>query len=272
MGKKSSNKFGPQQIPSAATTAGVARSSVEQHVAVWSASFENASKACQSFDMTLDISVEREWLRSVYERFEGDSDLVRWIEQFATLCKELVRFKERLHDEYSERWEQANNLVVGIGSREQALAEQQHAFETAKAAFVDEQAQLARKKSELLDAERSLNLREANAQAGFVEQNEQALRQLEERQQQLIKQQEGFLHNVQNEKRKLDAELVQAARRLAEIKYNCSEEESERIKLLDNREHEIKQSKMELDRARSRMDREWADIMFEQGRVIQGLA
>lgn len=94
MGKKSSNKFGPQQIPAAApSAAGMARASVEQQVNVWSASFENASKAYQSFDMALDISVEREWLRGVCERFEGDSDLVRWIEQFATLCKELVRFR-----------------------------------------------------------------------------------------------------------------------------------------------------------------------------------
>lgn len=77
---------------------------------------------------------------------------------------------------------------------------------------------------------------------------------------------------IQTPKRKLDAELAQAARRLAEIKYNCSEEESERIKQLDEREHEIKQSKMELDRARSRMDREWADIKATQANLEQRVA
>ncbi len=278
MGKKSANKFGPQQVPAAAA---VSRPSLEKQLHTWEASFESASKVYQSFDMSMSIHVEQDWLLSVLERFqaEGDTDLARWIERFADFCKELVKLRERLHEEYAERWDQANNLVAGIGAREQVLTEQQDDFETAKAAFdhakaafVDEQAQLARKKSELLDAERSLNLREANAQAGFVEQNEQALRQLGERQQQLIKQQEGFLQDVQDEKRKLDAELAQAARRLAEIKYNCSEEESERIKQLDDRDHEIKQSKMELDRARSRMDREWADIKATQANLEQRVA
>lgn len=278
MGKKSANKFGPQQLPAAAA---VSRPSLEKQLHTWEASFESASKVYQSFDMSMSIHVDQDWLLSVLERFqaEGDTDLARWIERFADFCKELVKLKERLHEEYAERWDQANNLVAGIGSREQALAEQQDAFATAKAAFdqakaafEDEQAQLARQKSELLDAERSLNLREANAQAGFVEQNEQALRQLEERQQQLIKQQESSLRELQDEKRKLDAELAQAARRLAEIKYNCSEEESERIKQLDDREHEIKQSKMELDRARSRMDREWADIKATQANLEQRVA
>ncbi|WP_260679691.1 coiled-coil domain-containing protein [Ectopseudomonas mendocina] len=278
MGKKSANKFGPQQVPAAAA---VSRPSLEKQLHTWEASFESASKVYQSFDMSMSIHVEQDWLLSVLERFqaEGDTDLARWIERFADFCKELVKLKERLHEEYAERWEQANNLVAGIGSREQALAEQQDAFATAKAAFdhakaafEDEQIQLARKKSELLDAERSLNLREANAQAGFVEQNEKTLRQLEERQQQLIKQQESSLRELQDEKRKLDAELAQAARRLAEIKFNCSEEESERIKQLDDREHEIKQSKMELDRARSRMDREWADIKATQANLEQRVA
>ena len=278
MGKKSANKFGPQQVPAAAA---VSRPSLEKQLHTWEASFESASKVYQSFDMSMSIHVDQDWLLSVLERFqaEGDTDLARWIERFADFCKELVKLKERLHEEYAERWDQANNLVAGIGSREQALAEQQDAFATAKAAFDQakaafegEQAQLARQKSELLDAERSLNLREANAQAGFVEQNEQALRQLEERQQQLIKQQESSLRELQDEKRKLDAELAQAARRLAEIKYNCSEEESERIKQLDDREHEIKQSKMELDRARSRMDREWADIKATQANLEQRVA
>ncbi|MBX9756547.1 MAG: AAA family ATPase [Pseudomonadaceae bacterium] len=280
MGKKSANKFGPQQVPPVAAAA-VPRPSLEKQILTWDASFENASKVYQSFDMSMGIHVEQDWLRSVLERFQadGDTDLARWIERFADFCKELVKFKDRLHEESAERWEQANKLVASIDEREQALVAQQGSFEAERSAFdeagavlTDEQMQLARKKSELLDAERSLNLREANAHAGFVEQNEQTLRQLEDRQQQLTKQQAGFLQEVQDEKRKLDTELAQAARRLAEIKYNCSEEESERIKRLDDREHEIKQSKMELDRARSRLDREWADIKATDASLEQRVA
>ena len=151
MGKKSSNKFSPQQIPPATTaTAGVPRPSLEKQLHTWEASFESASKVYQSFDMSMSIHVEQDWLHSVLERFqaEGDTDLARWIERFADFCKELVKLKERLHEEYAERWDQANNLVAGIGLREQTLAEQQDAFATAKAAFdhakaafEDEQAQ-----------------------------------------------------------------------------------------------------------------------------------
>ncbi|HIE0979913.1 TPA: hypothetical protein ACXJPD_005693 [Pseudomonas aeruginosa] len=89
MAKKSSNKFGPQQMPAAATaTGGVPRPSLEKQIPVWSASFESASKVYRSFGMSLDIQVEPDWLRSVCERFrgDGDTDLARWIEQFANVC------------------------------------------------------------------------------------------------------------------------------------------------------------------------------------------
>jgi len=245
MAKKSSNKFGPQQIPAAVPVAtGLQRPSLEKHVPTWAASFENASKVYQSFDMSLDIHIEPDWLRSVCERFQsdGDTDLARWIEQFADVCKELVRFKERLRDEAAGRWDEANQLALTVEVREQAVTTQQQTLERAAAALQSDKAELereqqlfAKKKSELLDSERSLALREANAQAGFVEQNEQALRQLESRQRQLSQQHEAHLQQLQEEKRQLDSELTQTARRLAEIKYNCTEEEAERTRQLDRK-------------------------------------
>ena len=282
MGKKSSNKFSPQQIPPVATAAaGVPRPSLEKQIPIWSASFESASKVYQSFDMNLDIHVEQDWLRSVCERFqaEGDTDLARWIVQFADVCKELVRFKERLRDEAAERWDEANKLALTAEVREQALATQRQALEEASAALENDKAELqreqlllAKKKSELLDIERSLNLREANAEAGFTQQNEHALRQLEERQRQLIQQHEAHLQQLHEEKRNLDGELTQTARHLAEVKYSCTEEEAERTRQLDQREHEIKQSKLELDRARARLDREWAEIKAAESGLEQHVA
>ena len=85
----------------------------------------------------------------------------------------------------------------------------------------------------------------------------------------MARQSEAQLQQLQEEKRKLDAELSQTARRLAEVKFNCTEEEAERIRQLDQREHEIKQSKIELDRARSRLDREWADIKVAEDGLEQ---
>lgn len=279
MAKKQTNKYGHPQGPAQATVnAGVQRA-VENQLQVWSASFESASKVYQSFDMSLDIHVENDWLRSVSERFQADTDLVRWIDQFANVCKELVRFKDRLHDEYARRWEEANTLASSAEEAQQALAREQVelkeaglALEKARAEVAEEQRLLARQKSGMLDAERSLNMREANAKADFVEQNEQALRQLEERQRQLTKQHEAHLQELQDEKRQLDGELAEAARRLAEIKFNCTDEEAERIRRLDQREHELTQSRMELDRARSRLDREWADIKATESALEQRIA
>ncbi len=244
----------------------------------WSASFESASKIYQSFDMGMDIHVDQDWLSSVIDRFEseGDIDLARWIERFAEFCKELTKFKERLHEEHAERWDQANELVANIDEREQDLVQQQEALAAERIALADanktlleEQALIARKKSDLLVTERSLNLREANAQADFAEQNAQSLRELEERQQLLLKQQDDILQAKQDEKLKLSNELSEAARRLAEIKYSSSEEESARIQRLEEREHEINQRKMELDRTRSRLDREWTEIKSVEAAIEQ---
>ena len=280
MGKKNSNKFGPQQIPAAVPVmAGASRPSLEKLVPVWSASFESASKVYQSFDMSLDIQIDPDWLHSVCERFHGDTNLARWIEQFADACRELVKFKERLYDEYAERWDAANIIASDAEVSKQAVTNQQQALETASVALERDRADLAseqqvfaKKKSEQLDTERSLSLREANAQADFFEQNEEALRQLEDRKRQLTQQYAAQLQQLQEEKRELDSELSQAARRLAEVKFNCTEGEAERIRQLDQREHEIKQSKMELDRARSRLDREWADIKAAEGGLEQRIA
>ncbi|MBL4835026.1 MAG: AAA family ATPase [Pseudomonas sp.] len=276
MGKKSPNRNAQLQAAKAPVAA-VPRPSPEK----WSASFENASKVYQSFDMSMDIKLDQNWLKQVIDRFqtEGDAELGRWIDRFAEFCKELSRFKDRLHDEYAERWQQANELVASIEEREQILAAQQETTEIerktladANAVLAEGQEQVARRKSELLDQERSLALREANAEAGFAEQNELALRQLEERQQQLAKQHDDFLQEKQEQKRQLDNELGEAARRLAEIKYKCSEEEAERIRKLDEREHENSQRTMELDRARSRLDREWADIKSAEAALEQRLS
>ena len=280
MGKKNSNKFGPQQIPAAVPVmAGASRPSLEKLVPVWSASFESASKVYQSFDMSLDIQIDPDWLHSVCERFHGDTNLARWIEQFADACRELVKFKERLYDEYAERWDAANIIASDAEVSKQAVTNQQQALETASVALERDRADLAseqqvfaKKKSEQLDTERSLSLREANAQADFFEQNEEALRQLEDRKRQLTQQYAAQLQQLQEEKRELDSELSQAARRLAEVKFNCTEGEAERIRQLDQREHEIKQSKMELDRARSRLDREWADIKAAEDGLEQRIA
>ncbi|MFP3441927.1 hypothetical protein R0K18_29760, partial [Pantoea sp. SIMBA_133] len=61
----------------------------------------------------MDIDVDQEWLRKVLDTLQKADDtapVVRWIERFADVCKELGKYQERLNDEYLERWEQASKL------------------------------------------------------------------------------------------------------------------------------------------------------------------
>ncbi|QEY11891.1 AAA family ATPase [Cellvibrio sp. KY-YJ-3] len=270
MAKKSANKNGTQHSQSGTfPSSGSQRTSPEKLVPVWSASFENASKIYQSFDMTLDIKVNQEWLNVVLQRFQAEeaAEVESWIERFAEVCKELGKFREKLQEEYSERWDAANRLGKENEAKEKEIAAKFAEYEAArsnlesgKADLTQEEQRLSQKNSELLERERALKLREINADAGFAIQNQLALSQLEEHQRQLLKQHEILLAQLQEEKHNLSDELRQAAKRLAEIKYNCTEEEAERIKQLEQREDEINQDKIELDRARSRLDREWSDF------------
>lgn len=282
MGKKSSNKYGPQHGPTAAATnSGVQRVPLEKLLPVWTASFENAAKVYQTFDMNLDIEVDQGWLSTVLERvqIEDTTAVARWIERFAEVCRELGKLKEKLHDEYAARWDEANKLGLANEERANQIAEQlaeleanKNAFESRMAELEQADARLAEKKAELLNKERSLKLRELNAEVGFAEQNTQALRQFEERQHQLTKQHETHLEQLQEEKHKLEGALVQAAKRLAEIKYSCTEEEAERTRKLDQREHELQQGKTQLERTRSRLDREWSDLKVAEQSLQERIA
>lgn len=265
MRKNNFNKSGP---PQATANAGVQRGGQEKRLMTWAASLESVSKIYQGSEMSLGIDVDQAWLRKVLERLQSeDAAVARWIGRFAEVCKELGKFHEKLREEYSAHREAANKLGQENEQREQFYAGQLAKLEAAESDLKNRSTELARsekslveQKSELLEKERSLRLRELNAEAGFADQNEQALHQLEERQRLLAKQQEANLERLQEEKRKLGDELSQAARHLAEIKFNCTKEESERTRKLDEREHEIQQSKAQLDRERSRLDWEWNDL------------
>lgn len=277
MAKKNPSKFGSQQ---ALANSGVQRGVLEKQLPSWTASFESASKVYQTFDMSLDVDVDQAWLSKVLERLQSEDVVVaRWIESFAEVCKELGKFRERFHEEYSARWEAANKLGQENEQREKLHAKQRAEFEAIKSDLESRLAELdqgekslVEQKSGLLDKERALRQRELNAEAGFAEQNEQALRQFEQRQRQLAKQLEAELAQLQEEKHESRDSLSEAARRLAEIKLSCSEAESERIRKLDDREYAIEQGRILLDRDRARLDREWSDLKVAEQELEKRIA
>jgi hypothetical protein len=249
---------------------------------VWNASFENASKVYQSCNSSMDIDVDQEWLIKVLDTLQQTDDtapVARWIERFADVCKELGKYQEKLNEEYAQRWEQANELGEENESGSRQLAEGLERVE-ADTASIDQrnteldaaELRLAKTKSELLDKERSLKQREANAEAGFVEQKELALRQQEQQQREQTKQKDADLQQLQNQKRSVANEVRQAEMQLAEIKHSCSEAEAERINLLDQREQEISQARAKQDRDRSRLEREWSDLKAAEAAIQEQVA
>ncbi|CAO1659133.1 ATPase dynein-related AAA domain-containing protein [Halomonas sp. NYA30] len=278
MAKKNGNKRNPSQVaPGAPAAISRQAASLEKLGPIWSASFENASKIYQATGSNIDIDVDKESVDKVLDslrKIEESDTVARWIERFAEVCKELSKYQDKLNEEYLQRWDQASKLGEENDAENKRLQDEAERIEADRAALeqrindVDNVAlELANKKNELLIMERSLKQREANAEAGFAEENEKALRQLEGQQRQLTIQRESDLEDLQNRKKALAEEIRQAERQLNGIKHSCSEAEAERIKLLDEKEGELRQEKARLSRDRTRLDRGWSELKTEQAEL-----
>ena len=283
MAKKNGNKRNASPVATGAPTAPARQpASLEKFAPVWAASFENASKVYQATGSNIDIDVDKELIGRVLDSLEKTEDtaaIARWIERFAEVCKELSKYQEKLNEEYLQRWEQASKLGEENDTEHKRLQLEAERVEADRGALerrvagIDELEQvLATKKNDLLNLERLLKQREANAEAGFAEENEKALRQLEEQQRQLIVQRESDLKDLQDQKTALGEEIKQAARKLAEIRHSCSDAEAQRIDALDAREHELSQEKAKLSRDRTRLDRDWSELKTEQTELENRIA
>lgn len=278
MAKKNGNKRNAPQVTTGATAASSRQAtSLEKHAPIWAASFNNASKVYQATGASLEIEIDKELIGRVLDSLQKTEDtaaIARWIERFADVCKDLSKYQEKLNEEYLQRWEEASKLGEENDAENKRLQLEAERIEAdretleQRIANVDElELELAAKKNELVSLERSLKQREANAEAGFAEENEKALRQLEEQQRQLVVQRESDLQGFHDQKTALGEEIKQAARKLADIRHSCSEVEAQRIESLDAREHELSQEKSKLDRDRNRLNREWSELKAEQAEL-----
>lgn len=283
MAKKNGNKRNASPVATGAPAAPSRQAaSLEKYGPIWTASFENASKVYQATGSNIDIEVDKELICRVLNALQKTEDTVaiaRWIERFAEVCKELSKYQEKLNEEYLQRWEKASKLGEENDSENKRLqleAERvgadREALEQRIADVEGAELELASKRNELLGLERSLKQREANAEAGFAEENEKALRQLEEQQRQLVAQRESDLKDLEDQKTALGEQIKQAARKLAEIRHSCSDAEVQRIGALDAREHELSQEKTKLSRDRARLDREWSELKTEQAELENRIA
>lgn len=275
--KNRNGRRGQVNTDAVTQTAAGNRSQIERLVPAWSASFENGSKVYQSLNMDLGITVDKDFLKGLIGRINDDDtkQFSIWIGRFAEVCQELGKLKDRMHEEYEERWDNTNKIGRDLEAQEQQLAEQREGLERQRegieqrlSKLEEEKELLASKDSELLDRERDVKQREINAETGFAIQNDQALRALEERQYTQEKEHAHDLEKLEEDKRQLKDKIWEATRKLAEIKNSCSDAEAERAKNLEEREYEIEQRKVRLERDRNRLEREMSDL-FEAKRTLQ---
>ncbi|PSL13084.1 hypothetical protein CLV44_11481 [Marinobacterium halophilum] len=283
MTKKNGNRRnGNQGSQGQTASAANAPQSLEKLRPVWSASFENASKVYQSCNIDLDIKVDQEWLCTVLDRLQQNEDaslVAKWIERFADVCKELGKYQEKLNEEYAQRWEQANQLGEENAVERQRLKDEVERLEVNLAESDQRQSELetaelelAKNKSELLDKERALRRRELNAEAGFVEQNELALKQVEEHQRELLRQKESDLEEIRDQQRHLLEEVKQAERALKEVKHSSLEAEADRVRQLEEKELELRQLKAKFSRDRTRLDLDWAELKASESALNDQVA
>lgn len=270
MAKKNRNNHGGQPgVAAIPLQHAVNRSQPEKLIPAWVASFDTLSIVSQPLNATLDIEVDEVFLKSLIDGIRDDDSkkFASWIERFAEICKDLGKYKDQLQDEYEARAEQARHAGQALNDKERQLVERQaevdrrqRGIEQLQDELEPEKVRQAEKNSDLLNREREMKYRELNAETGFAEQNKQALEALEVRQRLLAEDHKVQLDQLYADKRKLEDEIRQSARQLADIKYKCSDEEAARMQSLDDREHELDQVKRDLDRDRSRLDREWSDL------------
>lgn len=245
------------------------RVQLEKQVPMWSASFANASKLYSGGPLASDFSVDEAFLSQLIAHISDDDNRTfsNWIERFAQVCKDLGKRADILLEEYEERWDRANQAGRECEQRTQQLDERQTVLEIQHQDLILREAELERLQqqqlhcdAELLQREREVKQREAKAEAGFAEQNREALVAFEARQRLLDEQHNREFCAFQEEKQARNQELRLLARQLADMKFRCTEAEAARADLLDIREDELAQREQQVEGRSRRLDRDWASL------------
>ncbi|WP_199671194.1 AAA family ATPase [Salinibius halmophilus] len=238
------------------------------------ASFENASKFYNASSAAFTIDFEDQWLKTVLgslEKHDEAPKIKSWLNRFSDVCKELNKYQEALNKEHEERWNLvnemgANNEELGqlheekaqqLKALEDELTEKQNELET-------EEAELASLKAELTRREKEVKKKELDAKVGFTIENENALKQLEAKQKELVAQHENDLKELREEQHRLDKAIREAKRELETVQHEYTKAEVDRLEALDIRESKLKAEEALVARDKNRVGREWREIKAER--------
>lgn len=294
MAKKNNRKKDIPQGNTAVAEKSADKVQLEKLIPNWRSALENASKVYQSKDENLEINVDQDYLKALIKAIPDDkaNQFKTWVQQFAILCKELDKYHHNLEEECKTRWDACNKQGLEQEAKESELAKKDAELKilekTKEAEFAEKYSEIKAKKkaidvlaegvaereeelafrdSQLLNAERDIQVRELNAEQGFARQNREALAGLENQQRELEADYQKELEQIRAEKTALKDDIRNAARQLAELRNTYSDEEHEKLSELNEREHDLLAHEQSLNEKSLRIKLEWSDIKAAKNNI-----
>ena len=294
MAKKNNRKKDIPQGNTAVAEKSADKVQLEKLIPNWRSALENTSKVYQSKDEDLEINVDQDYLKALIKAIPDDkaNQFKAWVQQFASVCKELDKYQHNLEAECKARWDSCNKQGLEQEAKETELAEKDAELKTLEktkeAEFAEKYSELKAKKeaievqaegvaereeelafrdSQLLIAERDIQARELNAEQGFARQNREALAGLENQQRELEADYQKGLEQIRAEKTALKDDIRNAARQLAELRNTRSEEEHQRLCELEEREYRVLAREQENKEKNTKLEREWQDLKAAKANI-----
>ncbi len=244
------------------------KAQLDKLIPSWSSALESVSKTYKDKGDNLEIEISPDYLKALIKAIPDDkaNQFKTWVQQFASVCKELGKYQHNLEEECKARWETCNQQGQDQEAKKSELffkEVEMTAIQTSLELQADKnkesEEEIAFRESQLVISERDLKARELNASQGFAQQNRDALKKLESQQRELESDHQKELEQARAEKASLKNSIRDAARLLAELRNTRSEEEQQRISELEKREYEVQAREQAVKEQTIRLEREWKD-------------
>lgn len=233
----------------------------------------------EQFEIEIDENKIIEFLE--YLELEEHQELKVWVDQFATATKKLTNLQEKLKEnlnieqeecrkkfELTQKVEEENlKIQKTLVHQRDDLEEQAHVQKEVEKDLAQRVQSLQQDEKVLLDLKRELYQREENAKHGFILQNKDALKDLEIQKQELIEFHSVEIEKLVKQKLNIKQELAETARHLAQVRFNISDAEQQRLDELSEREIKIKELESQQIAQKKRIEQEWKILQQAQNEI-----
>lgn len=191
------------------------------------------------------------------------------VQLFEAAIKNIEADRQRL----DETTKQLELKITDLDKKEEAIKSQQTILQQAKQEVEKEQDALKKERQDLNDEslelsikERQIKEREANAEAGFIAQNQEALQSLEKATDNLHQQRDRPYQEIAERRCSLDSEIAEQQDRLAQ-KLNAKRQQHEND--LAARQSELEAENQDLQNLRKTVRREQKNLKLERELLLE---